>query len=112
MCHASSSHHRDQRFRVRDLSNAAHTAEGDTRDQAITNFRTVVRETPIRPVEVITIDISDVVPSDEMTVADSPLWQAAKGILADEDDYAIFMEGVHNRWRELDELEARWQNNS
>lgn len=98
----------DHRFRVRALSDTAHMAEGDTRDQAITNFRAGVREMPVRPVEIITIEI----PDDEMTVADSPLWQAAKGILADEEDYAIFMEGVHNRRRELDELEARWQNNS
>jgi hypothetical protein len=103
----------DRRYRIWSLSDDLPvSAQGDSREEAIRNFRAEADKAMRQSVEIITLEIPEPALDKELTIADSPEWQAAKGILADDDDYAAFMEGVHRRRRELDELEEQWQTSS
>lgn len=98
----------DNRYRVRSLDvDLPVTAEGDSREEAIENFRLEADKATRQSFEIIEIEISDPAPRNKpLTVAHSPEWHAAKGILSAE-EYEHFMDAIYRRRREMDENEEK-----
>lgn len=110
------------RYRVHLLGGLPVTAEGDTRDQALDNFRAAAHVAASRIVEVVTVEVSETTPQEKfvtgdlpepaLTVGELPEHQSVAGGFTDAEADALFWEGIHRRRRELDEIEGRWQHDS